>query len=509
VTRAGAVVVGSGLAGLMTAIELRGMPVILLTRGTLGDGGSSGWAQGGVAVALGEDDSPDLHARDTVAAGAGLTDALLAGDLAREAPAALERMVAIGADLDRLPDGTFAMGREAAHSRRRIVHAHGDATGRELMRAATEAVRRAPWIRVIENAALTDVLVSGGRATGVRYADRIGRLHTISARRVVLATGGLGALYRYTTNPPGQWGSGLAVAARAGATLTDLEFVQFHPTALASGADPLPLVSEAVRGEGATLVDGTGRSIMADIDARGDLAPRDVVARAVSRTLRTGGQAFLDARTRPGAAFPQRFENIFAACTAAGIDPRFDLLPVVPAAHYHMGGIAVDAHGRTSLPGLWACGEVSATGVHGANRLASNSLLEALVFARRVAQDASGTNITSRSIGSAPARTLPYELPEDDAVARGIRERMFSDVGIERDANGLSDAFEYLQRVLAEARSQRIRDMATVGAFVTRAALERRESRGSQFRTDFPEVGSHAERSFWNLEPARGEPIPA
>ena len=310
------------------------------------------------------------------------------------------------------------MGREAAHSRRRIVHAHGDATGAELLRAVSEAARSAPHLTVHEYATLVDLTVARERVTGVRIALQDGSLATIAAPRVVIATGGSSAIYRYTTNPPGQWGAGLAVAARAGAMLSDLEFVQFHPTALAAGGDPMPLISEAVRGEGAVLVDEFGRRIMAGVDPRGDLAPRDVVARAVYREMRAGRSIFLDCRAEPGSGFAERFPTIFAACTAAGIDPRSAPIPIAPAAHYHMGGISVDKHGRASLAGLWACGEASATGLHGANRLASNSLLEALVFPRRVARDVAGARVGRSAPVSGPRGRRTPRL-----VRRGRRRR--------------------------------------------------------------------------------------
>jgi len=509
VIRADAVVVGSGLAGLLTAVEMSGMRVVLITRDALGDGSSSAWAQGGVAAAFGDDDSPELHARDTVAAGAGLVDASLAGELAREGPAAVERMMTLGARLDRMPDGSLAMAREAAHSRRRVVHANGDATGRELLRAAQAAVRSTPSVTVVEFATLTEIaLDAGGSVAGVRFVDAAGTTQSVAAPRVVLATGGLGALYRFTTNPRGQWGAGIAIAARSGAVLADLEFVQFHPTALDSGADPLALVSEAVRGEGATLVDGGGRPIMAGIDPRGDLAPRDVVARAVYRAMRRGRRAFLDARTSVGAAFPERFPRVFAACSDGGIDPRSERIPIVAAAHYHMGGISVGPYGRSSVAGLWACGEVSATGVHGANRLASNSLLEALVFARRVARDASSTLSAARAF--APNGTaLPYSAEGDAEAMSAIRARMFADVGIERDGNALLAAAFDLRALAAGAASQRITDMATVGALIAQAAYERRESRGSHFRVDFPQTDERAVRSFTRSESAASVPIPA
>jgi L-aspartate oxidase len=509
--RADVVVVGSGLAGLLTALDLEGMRVVVVTSGGLGDGTSSAWAQGGVAAALGADDSPELHARDTIAVGGGLVDEALAASLAREAPAAIEHLVALGARLDRAPDGALAMGREAAHSRRRIVHANGDATGAELLRAVSEAARRAPHITLLEHSTMSEILLSGDHVAGVAVLSPRGRVTTILTQRVVLATGGLGALFARTTNPRGQWGAGLAAAARAGALLADLEFVQFHPTALDAGADPMPLVSEAVRGEGASLVDDRGWRIMSGVDARGDLAPRDVVARAVFRSMRSGRHVFLDARTALGAGFPERFPRIFSSCIAAGIDPRCDVIPIAPAAHYHMGGVAVDARGRSSVPGLWACGEVSATGLHGANRLASNSLLEALVFPRRVAADIVGSE-SGRGRLSAPRvsrSAIPYAGDGDGAFSATIRARMFEDVGIERDAERLQAAIYELQGIERRGPSRRVRDMATVGALIARSALDRRESRGSHYRVDYPKVEQRAARSFVRLEQAQASAIPA
>jgi L-aspartate oxidase len=403
------------------------------------------------------------------------------------------------------------MGREAAHSRRRIVHAHGDATGAELLRAVTEAARRAPHITFYEHATLTDLLVARERIAGVRIALADGAFATIETTRAIVATGGLGALYRFTTNPTGQRGGGLAVAARAGALLSDLEFVQFHPTALAAGADPMPLISEAVRGEGATLVNEFGQRIMAGVDSRGDLAPRDVVARAVYREMRAGHGVFLDCRAEPGPRFAERFPTIFAACAAAGIDPRVTPVPVAPAAHYHMGGVAVDGHGRASLAGLWACGEASATGLHGANRLASNSLLEALVFPRRVARDVAGW--TSEPAGAIPVDPVAELVPWSDADAgaiAAIRSRTFAAVGIERDATQLGAAHEEFAAIARGASTIRVHDAALVAMLVARAALERRESRGSHYRTDYPQTDAGAARSFLRLDDdGAAIPIPA
>ena len=383
------VIVGAGVAGLTAALDLAPRRVVVITKAAFGAGGSSSYAQGGMAAAVAEDDSPQLHARDTVAVAGGLADAEAVAILTEEGPATVRKLLALGVRFDRDADDHLALAREAAHSRPRILHAR-DATGAEIVRALSEAARQAPWVTVHEKTFACDLAVANGRVQGVVARDPSGELTLYLAKAVIIATGGLGRVYSRTTNPVEATGDGLAMAARAGARLADLEFVQFHPTALAVGDDPMPLLTEALRGHGAAIVDGHGRRFLFDSDPAGELAARDIVARAIARQLDSGGEAFLDARTAVGASFPEMFPTVFALCARHGLDPRRDLVPVAPAAHYHMGGIAVDGAGRTSLPGLWACGEAASTGVHGANRLASNSLLEGVVFGGRVAIDIAG-----------------------------------------------------------------------------------------------------------------------
>lgn len=496
-----AIVVGGGLAGMMTALELRPLRVALVSYRSLGELTSSAWAQGGIAAAVGDDDSPALHAADTVAAGAGLVEKRVAARLAADGPHAIERVAALGVNFDR--DGThYALGREAAHSRRRVLRAGGDATGAELVRAVALAVRESPSVIAIEGARARDVVVVDGRVRGLVVGYDDGRVVTLAAPAVVLATGGLGGLYRYTTNPTSSRGSGIAIAARAGARLADLEFVQFHPTALDVASDPLPLVTEALRGEGATLVDSAGDRLMAGVDPAGDLAPRDVVARRVFAAHRSGGRVFLDARAAVGAEFPTRFPTVFAACERYGIDPRRSPIPVVAAAHYHMGGVSVDLDGRTNVGGLYACGEVAATGVHGANRLASNSLLEAVIYPERIANDIRTRRATRRGIANdsvAAGRSADATARERDAAAtaeewRALRETMYDGVGVVRDATGLNAAIAFLEALGAETKSRDVRDAALVGTLVARAALRRRETRGSHVRADFPETGGASGR---------------
>jgi L-aspartate oxidase len=508
VARRDVVVVGAGIAGLTAALGAAPRRVTVLSKVRLG-GGSSVWAQGGVAAALGADDAPALHAADTLVAGAGLSDPRVVDLLTGEGPRRVQALLALGANFDRDAGGGLALGREAAHSRRRILHAHGDATGAEIVRTLVAAVRRAPEVEVVDEAFAVDLAVDDGAVVGVLAVERDGRRVLHLAPAVVLATGGLGHLYLCTTNPPEATGDGLAMAARAGARLVDLEFVQFHPTALDAGADPMPLLTEALRGEGAVLVDGRGRRILTGVHPDRELAPRDVVARAIWRSLQAGERVYLDGRAAVGERFPQRFPTVFALCCERGLDPRREPLPVAPAAHYHMGGVAVDERGRTSLSGLWACGEVAATGVHGANRLASNSLLEALVFGARVADD-----LRAAPLGR-PGRATPLTLParplsaapaRDAALAREVRRVMWERVGVERDAAGLAAALAELERLAAQhlATAGEARNLLAVGRLVAAAALARRESRGGHYRADFPRPDPAWERRLFLTRDADG-----
>lgn len=487
------VIIGAGLAGLSAALFLAPQPVVLITGCALGGGGSSPLAQGGMAASMGVDDSVELHLADTLQAGAGLCDRDMARRILEAAPEAILHLARIGTDFDRDANGRFALGLEAAHCRQRIVHAHGDGTGREAVRALAAAVRATPSITVLEHVEVRRLLVEDGAICGVMVAGASDGA-ILRTRRVVLATGGTGALFSHTTNPAGSFGLGLALAARAGAELADLEFVQFHPTALAvPGLEDArtPLISEAVRGEGATLVNGAGERFLLDTSGA-ELAPRDVVTRAVWAQIQQGESVFLDARTCLGPRFATRFPAIAGICHAAGIDPAVDLIPVRPAAHYHMGGIAVNEHGRSTIPGLWACGEVASTGLHGANRLASNSLVEAVVCGRWVAQD------IAASEAPVPARRVLGEMPPppDATAARAILSRH---MGVLRDEAGLTQAVHALLP-LAEGHGPSS-DPALTGLMMAVSALRRTESRGGHFRTDFPRTGQ-ARRSRLTLHAA-------
>lgn len=503
------VIVGGGLAGLFCALKLAPRPVTLLTAAPIGEGAASAWAQGGLAAAVSEGDTPEAHAADTIAAGAGLVDARIAHMLAAEGRARVADLLGFGVPFDRDLKGRFVLSREAAHSQRRVLRVDGDLAGRAIMAALVEAARRTPSIRLVEGYSIGALRIGEGRVTGLvaQASDPDGGEPEIamSARAVVLATGGCGALYAVTTNPPQARGQGVAVAAESGAMLADLEFVQFHPTAVDAGLDPAPLATEALRGEGAVLINGGGERFMRGIHPDAELAPRDIVARAVFREISAGRSAFLDCRQAVGEAFAKRFPKVHAACLAAGIDPARQPIPIAPAAHYHMGGVLTDANGRTSIDGLWACGEVAATGAHGANRLASNSLLEAVVYAARIAQDL--TRLYPAAVPVPSPTTTGDEGPDlfsDQAAIARLRAVMSARVGVVRDHDGLTAAIVELDEIERQGGPSRaFRNMVTTARLIAVAALARRESRGAHFRADFPEPdAAQARRSFLTLRRA-------
>jgi L-aspartate oxidase len=496
------VVVGSGVAGLTCALHLResGLHVTVVTKVNIDDG-STRWAQGGIAAVLDAADSADAHARDTLIAGVGLCDPAAVDVLVREGPARVRELIRWGTHFDRHPDGSLMLTREGGHHANRIVHAGGDATGAEVQRALHAAVRRDPWIRLIEHALVLDLLTDAeGRACGVTLHvlgegtdDGVG---AILAPAVVIASGGLGQVFATTTNPTVSTGDGTALALRAGAAVTDVEFVQFHPTALVvpsnGHAAQQQLISEAVRGEGAYLVDGDGKRFMVGQHELAELAPRDVVAKGIYRVMLESGadHVYLDARHVSG--FAGRFPTITAACRAAGIDPLVDLIPVAPAAHYASGGIHTDLSGRTSIDGVYACGEVACTGVHGANRLASNSLLEGLVFARRIADDIAKVHPGRPAPGDPVPATEPGWVVAA-TTRRPLQGAMMRGAGVLRSAASLSATTDELAelsttRAVAGTASWEATNLLTVASALVAAATLRTETRGCHWREDFVEA---------------------
>jgi L-aspartate oxidase len=498
-TYADVVVIGSGIAGLTAALQARKVGSVMVVTKDLLSAGSTQWAQGGIAAALGPGDTPDQHLHDTLVAGAGLCDEAAVRTLVTEGPDAVRELIALGTQFDHTAAGELSLTREGGHLRDRIAHAGGDATGAEIQRALVAAVHAAPDIEVTEHALVLDLVPgeAGGVAGVTLHVMGEGQRDGVGAvlcRAVVLASGGLGQVYSATTNPSVSTGDGMALALRAGAVLRDLEFVQFHPTVMWLGEaskGQQPLISEAVRGEGAFLVDHEGVRFMRGQHELADLAPRDVVAKAIMRRMRETGtdHMWLDARHFGAQKWEQRFPTILATCRSHGVDPVTDLIPVAPACHYASGGVATDLHGQSSIPGLFACGEVACSGVHGANRLASNSLLEGLVFSRRIA---------ARLAEGLPPRQQPAEDPRPQGLVPGdergtIQAVMTERAGVLRSEGGLADGIAALDAVAVEAGREagvpawETTNLLTVSRALVEAALLREETRGSHWREDHPE----------------------
>jgi L-aspartate oxidase len=491
-------IIGSGIAALRAAPEVAGHgDVLILTKGGPEEG-NTGHAQGGIAAAIGPGDTPELHAADTMAAGDGLCDPRAVQVLVEDGPRFVRELMSWGVQFDRTASGEPALAMEAAHSARRVLHAH-DATGREIGRVLWNRASQLPRVSTHAHARVVDLVVEDGRCVGARFQSENGQLAVAYARAILLATGGAGQVYHETTNPHVATGDGIAMAYTAGAAVIDLEFVQFHPTALMVEGQPRFLLSEALRGEGARLVNADGEPFMTRYEAAGDLAPRDRVSRAIVReSRRTGQPVYLSLEGLDPDFVHQRFPLISDACRRAGLDLACDRIPVGPAAHYVMGGVETDLDGRTTIPGLFAAGEVACTGVHGANRLASNSLLEGLVFGARAGCAMRGEHLAVRPAprSSAPAASPTARLHADSIE---LSRMMWNDVGLFRDRDGLLRALSVLepawQELDAIGRAGRLLDpqdwrtasLVTVGRLIARAALRREESRGGHYRGDFPD----------------------
>ncbi len=487
-------VIGSGIAGLTLSLLLcETGQVLILTKGRLGEGNSV-LAQGGIAAAFSADDAPILHIQDTLQTGQGLCEQPSVERIITNARKAIRWLQTVGVPFDSTPDGNLILGKEGAHRRNRIVHAGGDATGKVVMDRLVRRIREKDTISVRENAYVVKLLVEDGVCLGAVFFEPLGRPIVVRARTTVLATGGLGHIYKYTSNAPGIIGNGYALAYEAGAVLRDMEFVQFHPTALQASTSPLPLISEAVRGEGATLEDEHGRRFLFDYDPRGELASRDVVARAIYLEMQKGRKVYLNARSIKG--FASRFPTIDTFCRQRGFEPGKDRIPVVPAAHYAMGGILTNERGESTIPRLFAIGEAASSGLHGANRLASNSLLEAIVMAMYAAEATREVAANVEEMTLLPPRDLAvfFRSPTEASYIRPwllaqVQDWMWMHVGMIRDETGLKATQEQLEQRLLHEHGLSIaeRHLLLTALLVTRGALWRQESRGAHFRKDYPQ----------------------
>ena len=484
-------IVGAGLAGLYLALKLAPRKVYVLTSRRSSVGAASAWAQGGIAAALSPDDSAESHARDTIAAGDGLVDAEVARILATEGPSRVHDLAALGVPFDRGANGELYLSLEAAHSMPRVARVKGDTAGAEIIKIMLERVKASEHVTGLIGWRAESLLQdSNGAIAGALARNDDGSMLGVEADVTVMATGGVGGLFAVTTNPRTARGDALGMAAVVGAKLRDMEFVQFHPTAIDIGRDPAPLATEALRGEGAVLTNAKGERFMPNYHEQGELAPRDDVARAIFAEIQAGRQPYLDCRTAIGSHFDEEFPTVFESCMSAGIDPRTALIPVAPAVHYHMGGLATDSFGQTSLDSLLAIGECSSTGVHGANRLASNSLLEAVVFGGRAADYIQGRDWSERRAGT--IRLQPW-LSMGKDVSQTLRNAMTANCGVRRNAKKLNALISLIDRLINQVGRA---NPLVASRMIAAAALAREESRGGHFREDFPDEADKAVSSF-------------
>lgn len=489
---AGAIlIVGAGLAGLYTALKLAPRPVYILTSRRSEKGAASAWAQGGIAAALHPDDSPASHAADTIAAGDGLVDANIAHILATEGPDRVRDLAELGVPFDRKEDGSLYLSLEAAHSMPRVARVKGDTAGREIIKVMVQHARAAEHITPLIGWRAESLLSDGhGGIAGALARQDDGSMLGVEADVTVLATGGVGGLFAVTTNPKTARGDSLGMAAVMGAVMRDMEFVQFHPTAIDIGRDPAPLATEALRGDGATLIGKNGRRFMKNYHPEGELAPRDDVARAIFAEIEAGRGPMLDCRNAVGDHFPDHFPTVFDACMSGGIDPRKDPIPVAPAVHYHMGGVATDSYGQSSLDGLLAVGECAATGLHGANRLASNSLLEAIVFGGRAAQMLLDTDLPERRADK--IRSQPWLAMTKD-VSSVLRKGMTNLCGVRRKAEGLNALIGTIDELIEQVGRA---NPLIAARLIAASALAREESRGGHYRDDHPDMVKDSTSSY-------------
>ena len=503
------VIVGSGISGLMTAISLYPRKVTLVTKRKIGEMSSSAWAQGGLAASVTKDDNPKVHFDDTIKASSGLSDTLAVKTITEEANEIVKFLESIGVNFDK-KNGQFSLSKEAAHSFRRVLKINGDQSGKYIVEHLIKYLKQQGHATIVEDVSVDHIIQKENNCYGI-----MGHIHKnevvdnfifFQAPNIVLATGGIGSVYAHTTNPRDIYGEAIAMAAHAGAELVDLEFVQFHPTALDVGLDPAPLLTEAIRGEGAYIVDEKNNRFIFNDHEEGELAPRDVVSRSIHTHKLKGHSTFLDCRHFK-INFEKQFPTAFKCLQEASIDPKNDLIPIIPAAHYHMGGIKVDIDGKSSVKGLWACGECSSTGAHGANRLASNSLLEAFVFAKRIANKIN----TEPPKKSLKIVNIENYIPKEKTISKirakkyiwQLRSAMHKFVGVERNSGTLNQAFVEFFRIEREAEklSAKLKDMLTVSKLVTYAALQRAESRGTHFRSDYPNKDNkNVKRNIFQLK---------
>ena len=509
------VIVGGGVAGLTVALNLAPRKVCVITKNSLGVNTSSSWSQAGIAASIDKDDSNQQHLDDTLKTAKGLADETVVKKIVSESSNAIKDLENIGVQFDKNPDGSFNLGLEGAHSHKRIVGSKGDSSGIEIMRGLINEVKQSEHITILENVSIDSIMHEDNTIYGVigRFTNQnIPNNHVvIQSSHIVLATGGLGGIFANTTNPRSSYGEGIALAAQVGATLTDMEFVQFHPTGLDFGLDPTPLATEAIRGAGAHLVNQNNERFMLGVHPEVELAPRDIIAQNIFQQLDRGNSVFLDCRNNIGGNFELQFPQVHSYCVKAEIDPAKDLMPIIPVAHYHIGGVKTDLTGRTSVAGLWCCGEVAATGVHGANRLASNSLLEALVFGKIVAQEINKEPFKQQSdiVSSSFIKTYKEKTRSKIRAKKFIwqlRSTMMRNLGIVRNQSSILKGLTEIIRIERESRglSAKLNDMILVSKFIIVGAMKRVESRGCHLRYDYPNEDpnflKHIDQSQASLE---------